>query len=319
MKIFSTLKKQATSFLDQYKQQSPATYAAAQQAIGAVLITDGFIGIDNPLGGKKRPGIFGTVVGMIVGIIFMLIPMFGGKLTGISNMTAKTSATVVSVGAPSYSSSSSNSNRSSSPSCPMTVKYSVDGKEYTQQSSISSSSQCSMTAGETITIDYDPNKPGSWAYDTKTIGIIFWVFFVAGVFALISSIVTFVIRLLSIIFGWKMVKDGRKLAATLPQGIDLQTIINEIKQHFIGTVFNAGGGGAANMGGIGGIGNMVSSMTNPTTQPPAQPTPPVQPTPPTQPPVQPTQTPPVSNETPSPAIPPTSEPTTPPEEPESKI
>jgi hypothetical protein len=45
MKFFSSLKGQATSFLDQYKQQSPATFAAAEQAIGGVLIADGFIGI----------------------------------------------------------------------------------------------------------------------------------------------------------------------------------------------------------------------------------------------------------------------------------
>jgi hypothetical protein len=61
MKLFSSLKQQAVNFLEPHKEKGPATYAAAEQAIGAILITDGFIGIDNPFGSKKRPGIFGTL------------------------------------------------------------------------------------------------------------------------------------------------------------------------------------------------------------------------------------------------------------------
>lgn len=310
MKIFSSLKRHATSFLEPYKQQEPATYAAAEQAIGAVLITDGFIGIDNPFGGKKRPGIFGTLGGIIIGIVFMLTPTFIGNLSGINNMTASTSATVVSVGPSERSSASSNTNSSST--CPMTVHYTVNGKEYTKQSSTSSSSNCSKSEGQAITINYDPNNPASWTADKKSFGLFLQLFFWTGVIAFVSGIVTFIIRLLSIIYGWKILKDGRKLAASLPQSTNLETIINEIKQNFIGKVFNFGGGGAVSMGGIE---SMVSSMTNPTTQPPAQPAqtaqPPVQPTTPTQQPSAqtPQATPPTpQTETPS-SAPPTSEPT----------
>lgn len=289
MKIFSTLKKQATSFLEQYKQQSPATYAAAQQAIGAILITDGFIGIDNPFGGKKRPGIFGTVISMGVGVLFLFIPTIFGNMSGVNSMTATTQGTVVSVSRSIHEvrNTSSSGRSTTSESCALTARYTVAGKEYSNQSSISSSANCGFAEGQAVTINYNPDNPGSWTNNKETIGLTLKIFFWVGVLMIVSSIITFIIRLLSIIFGWRLLKTGRKLAETLPQGTNLDTIINEIKQHFVGTVFNFGGGAA----GVGGVVGAVSSMANPPTQPPAQnPAPPVQPTQP--PPVQPTQTPP---------------------------
>lgn len=247
MKFFSSLKQDAINFLEPYKTKEPATYAAAEQAIGAILITDGFIGIDNPFGRKKRPGIFGTIGGIVLGVIFMFIPTFFGNISGINNMTAVTSATVVSVGPANYI---RNSNGGSSASCPLTVSYSVNGQEYTNQSSISSSDHCSLSAGQTITINYNPANPDSWVYGVKTISNILQIFFWAGLFALISSIITFFIRLFSIIFGWKLLKDGRKNAANLPSGTNLQTIIEEIKRNFTASIFGFGGAQSGYMPGI---------------------------------------------------------------------
>lgn len=236
MKLFSNLKQHAINFLEPYKTKEPATYAAAEQAVGAVLIADGLFGIDNPFGQKRRPGIFGTVSGMILGIIFMLVPGFIGNLTNINNMTETVPAVVVSVGDMVRSSSSRGSS-----TCGLEVRYTVSGQEYTKQSSMSASNYCSLTAGQTIVINYDPNDPGSWAYGAKTIGTFLSIFFWAGVLALVSSIITFFIRLFSIIFGWKLLRDGRKNAAALPSGTNLGTIINEIKQNFVSSIFAFGG------------------------------------------------------------------------------
>ena len=63
-----------------------------------------------------------------------------------------------------------------------------------------------------------------------------------GAIVAVTSLVTFAIRLLSIIFGWKLLKSGRALAKTLPAGTDLSTIKNEIKQNFAKSVFGMGGG-----------------------------------------------------------------------------
>lgn len=52
--FYKSIKGRAGQFLGNYKQQNPATFAAAQQAVGGLLILDGLVGIDNPLGGKKE-------------------------------------------------------------------------------------------------------------------------------------------------------------------------------------------------------------------------------------------------------------------------
>ncbi len=235
MKLFTSLKNQATSFLDQYKQKSPATYAAAEQAVGGILILDGLIGIDPPFTSKdnKRPGIFGTLFGIAFGVLFMYIPTIIGNLTGINDMTATTTAVV------SYVSEVSATDEDNT--CSIKAKYTVDGVEYEKSSGMSSSTNCPLSIGDKITIKYNPAKPSSWSNDAGSVSTFLQVFFWAGILVVISSLVTFVIRLLSIIFGIKILKAGRALAKTLPQGTDFTTIKNEIKQNFIKSIFNFGG------------------------------------------------------------------------------
>ena len=235
------LKSEAQAFLNKYKDKDPAAYAAAQEAVGGLLILDGFVGIDNPFGGKKRAGIFGTLIGVAVGVVFVLAPTFFGNLSGINKMTATTNATVVSVGQPQVSTSSSANSTHTSSSCSATVRYSVNGKQYVQTSSVSSSSMCSYTPGGVVQINYNPNNPGQWASDVKTIHTILKLFFWAGLVVVLSSLVTFFIRLFSIIFGWKLLKNGRSLAKTLPPGTDLTTAIDQIKHEFKTSLFGFGG------------------------------------------------------------------------------
>ena len=237
--FYKNIKNHAEQFLGDYKSKSPATFAAAQEAIGGLLILDGFIGIDNPLGGKKRNGIFGSLIGIFVGLLFVFGTGFLANLTGISKMTATTTATVVSVSQPSATTTNSNGSTSGG-SCTPTAKYTVNGKEYTQTSSSGSSSACSLTQGQTININYNPNNPGAWAYDLNTIKTILKFIPIVGALVAVTSLVTFAIRLFSIIFGWKLLKSGRALAKTLPAGTDLGTIKDEIKKNFAKSVFGMG-------------------------------------------------------------------------------
>ncbi|HSW37744.1 MAG TPA: DUF3592 domain-containing protein [Candidatus Saccharimonadales bacterium] len=239
--FYKNIKGHAEQFLGNYKQKNPATFAAAQQAIGGLLILDGFVGIDNPLGGKKRNGIFGSLIGVIVGLVFVFGTGFIGNLFGINKLTATTTATVVSVSQPTYSNTTGNNNNSGSSSCTVQAKYTVNGKEYTQTASSGSSSACSLTQGQTININYDPNSPGAFAYDLNTVKTVLKIFPIVGAIVAVTSLVTFAIRLFSIIFGWKLLKSGRALAKTLPAGTDLATIKNEIKQNFAKSVFGMGG------------------------------------------------------------------------------
>lgn len=237
MKLGS-LKSTAQSYLQQYEQKGSATYAAALQAIGGILILDGFTGIENPFGQKKRSGIFGALGGVVVGIIFMFVPQVFNSMSGIGDMTATTSGSVVSVSAPRVSQSSDGT---SSSTCAITASYVVDGKQYKSASPSSSTDQCGMTAGQAVSIDYNPDNPASWAYGAKTAASITGIFFWVGIAVLVVSLVTAAIRLLSIIFGWKLLRKGRALAATLPADTSFGTIINEIRQDFAKTIFNFGG------------------------------------------------------------------------------
>jgi len=238
--MFSSLKTKAINFIEPYKQKDPAVFAAAEQAVGAILIADGFFGTPHPMGQKGRPGIFGTIGGMILGIIFMFIPTFFGTVTGINSMTAITSATVVSVGTPVVTTNANGNGGSSA--CSLTASYTVNGTQYTQQESMDSSSNCGLVKGQTISINYNPASPGSWAYGANSVKDFLWIFFFVGLLFLVYSIVLFFIRLFSIIFGWKLLKDGRKNAAGLPPGTDLQTMVNEIKQNFTANIFGFGSG-----------------------------------------------------------------------------
>jgi len=143
MKLFSSIKQKAIDFLAPYKEKGPATYAAAEQAIGAILITDGFIGIDNPFGNRKRPGIFGTLTGMILGIVFILVPGFFGTMTNIKNMTETTPAVVVSVGDRVIIRNGDGGNNGGT--CGLDVRYTVNDQEYIKQSSMSASDFCSLS------------------------------------------------------------------------------------------------------------------------------------------------------------------------------
>lgn len=232
MSRLGKIKSAADNFLNQYKTSSPASYAAAQQAVGGLLIVDGFMGIDNPLGANKRSGIFGSFLGIILGLVFIFGTTFIGNFFGVNKMTAATTATVTNVSQPATSTDNS------SGTCTATAKYLVSGKEYTQTASSSTSSTCSLNKGQQININYDPSNPGAWAYDLDTIKNILKLFPIAGIFLAIVSLFTFIVRLLSIIFGWKLLKNGRNLAKTLPPGTDISTIKNEIRQNFAQHLFN---------------------------------------------------------------------------------
>lgn len=226
MKFFSSLKQTAINFLEPYKTKGPATYAAAQQAVGGLLILDGFVGIENPLGRQKRPGIFGSLMGIVLGVVFVFIPIFFGGLFGVDKMTESVKATVVSV-----------QSNSGSGTCSAMVRYMVDGREYEQNSSYSSTGYCSLVQGSTIQINYDPNMPGSWGYNPGTVKNFLLMFQGVGILIIVSSCFTFIVRFLSIYFGWKLLKNGRKNAASLPAGTNLQTMIDEIKQNFTASIF----------------------------------------------------------------------------------
>lgn len=288
----SDVKNKATSFLGDYEQKDPATLAAAEQAVGGLLILDGVIGIDNPFGGKKRSGIFGSFIGVLIGIAIIF---FGGlffNLFGTQKLTADTTGQITAIGAPqSHTETDSDGTKSTSTTCTMAVSYTVDNKSYTQSTATGSSSNCNAVVGSNIAIKYDPASPNNFdtASTVNTFNAIKKTAPFVGLLVLIASLVTFVIRLLSIIFGWKLLRHGRGLAKTLPGGSGLKSQISQIRQEFKKTFFNGSVVASAIESVV--TGNKTPLPPTPTAPVPPVQTPPVQ-TPPTQmqPPAQPPTT-----------------------------
>ena len=119
----------------------------------------------------------------------------------------------------------------------MTARYIVNGKEYTTQSAFGSSSYCNKSVGSTIDIHYNPNKPSSWGTDLGFLKIVFDLFIAFGLIASLVSLFTFGIRLACILFGWKILKSGRALAKTLPNGAKVSDLVDGIKNEFSHKLF----------------------------------------------------------------------------------
>jgi hypothetical protein len=267
---FKDVKNKATSFLGNYEQKDPAMLAAAEQAVGGLLILDGIIGIDNPFGGKKRSGIFGSFIGVLLGIAFIVFGNLFFNLFGTQVLTADATGQITKIGAPqSHTDTDSDGNKSTSTTCGMTVTYTVDGKPYTRSTKTESGGNCNEAVGSNVAIKYNPTNPNDFdtASTVDTINTIKKFSPLIGIFILLVSLVTFIIRLLSIIFGWKILRHGRNLARTLPGGGDIGAQISQIRQEFKKTFFNGNGVVSAIENAVGG-----NAQQPPTTPPQTPPT-----------------------------------------------
>jgi hypothetical protein len=125
----------------------------------------------------------------------------------------------------------------------------VNSKTYVGQPTITTGSGCDYQVGQSLIINYNPDNPHKWATDPQAIKNVLKFFPIVGGLVFLVSLVTFAIRLLSIIFGWKILRSGRALAKTLPPGTNLETAIGEIKKEFSHSLFPNSGGNAATMAG----------------------------------------------------------------------
>lgn len=201
------------------------------------MIFDAVLGTPHPLSGRKRTGIFSNLAGVILGIIFILAPVLF-KFLPQAKMTAQTTGTIVSVSQPQVqTTTNSKGQQSTSSSCTVVAKYVVDGKSYSVQSASGSSSDCSLLAGNSINVNYNPNNPASWDNNVKTFKIIVKIAFWLGIVITVLSGIGFIVRLFVVWFGWRLIQRGRNLAKTLPNGGNLASMIQSIKDEFKNNIF----------------------------------------------------------------------------------
>jgi hypothetical protein len=141
----TSLTQQVETFVGNHKQ-------GLTMLAGSVLAADGIVGL--PRIGRQRSGIFGSIVGVVVGLVMALI----GLGFHMSMAHADATQTAMVTGDISFlNQSSSNSGTTCSP----TVTYVVNGQGYRVQAMTGDSGNCSLVIGSPMQVAYDPANPAA--------------------------------------------------------------------------------------------------------------------------------------------------------------
>jgi hypothetical protein len=174
----------------------PHAQGQAAKIAGVALVADGFIGLENPLDGKKsRSGIFGTIFLVVVGGAFFAAGTFIFNSTKPHDNGVTVEGTVIAV------------ERGSENSCSLIVEYQIGAERLTTSSATGSSDQCD-DVGRTVEVSYLPDQPGSArVVESAWFGRIFQL--VGGAVMLIG-LSTMLVRFLEICVGVYLWFWGRR-------------------------------------------------------------------------------------------------------------
>ena len=182
--------------------QAVAHKSGLSKVAGAALIADGLVGIDNPLSGRKRAGLFGSMAGMFIGVLFVVIGLLWLRPTvGDNWVTTTAAATDVQVsldskGSQTYSATYTYSDKA--------------GVKHTIASTMSTGSR--MSVGDTVDVAYDPNKPADASITSGLQGKAWMIFAGLGAILAVVSTLTLIMRVLTLWAGIALFLKGRKVA-----------------------------------------------------------------------------------------------------------
>ena len=246
---------QAKQVLNEYESRDPHLAGQIRRGVGGVLIADGLVGLENPFDGKKtRPGILGSLIGIIFGVPFLFIGLF----------IAGTGADTDSVTTGTVSQLSVSNSGDSGPTCTITATYKVDGKEYVKTAAISSSGDCSKSVGTPVEVKYNSANPAEAEVGPSS----FWfglIFVGAGLLVMVTGILTFLIRAASIIFGIMIYRSGSKMVAANParsSDTDIAATVGQAKEKITNFIVGKRAGGYSGF-----LGNLVPQTPGETPQP----------------------------------------------------
>ncbi|MDG4795746.1 DUF3592 domain-containing protein [Micromonospora sp. WMMD1082] len=177
------------------------TGRGTRTAAGAVLVTDGLIGIDLP-GGRKRAGIFGSLVLIVIGVVFVWFGLWWNSQQQPFPDGVSTTATVTEFTTSRGSEGQTMYRR--------TLTFTTEAGERIE---IAESQQSSKrpVIGSVATVSYLPQDPGS----ARVVPDNPWLpysFIAAGALAGVFGVVIFCVRLTSLITGIYLLTTAKRQA-----------------------------------------------------------------------------------------------------------
>ena len=171
----------------------------ATQAAGAALVLDGLVGIDNPLTGRQRAGIFGSLIAAAIGVGVVVLALSVVKPTigpGFLRATAVVDHfnTSLNAGKTEY-----------------TAVYTFTDQNMVRHEITSSMSSSSRpTIGATETVAYDPAQPDNAVITSGFEGNM-WKFMVGfGALFVLIGLGTFIVRAITLGVGIGLLLKSRK-------------------------------------------------------------------------------------------------------------
>lgn len=229
MKLFGHAREvvgKAKDVVAEYDAQSPHTAGQVRQTIGGLLIADGLVGLENPLGGRSRPGIFGHMFQALFGLIFVVVGFSVHAMISPEG-DATTTGTITKV---IYSTGEDGN------TCSLTAEFWVGDVPYRAATTHSSSSFCSENVGGTVDIRYDSANPADADIDDNVLTWFILIFPAAGLLVMIPSLVGLTFSAAAIFFGWRLLRTGRAMSAANPATTTDQGIVAEAKEKFLAMV-----------------------------------------------------------------------------------
>ena len=181
---------------------------------GGALIADGVIGF-----GRNRQGIFGSIVGIGLGIGitvvfgFILGPSMAAQ--GSLKEPVQAQATVIDVIRTVTESDPGQSSSSSSMTCGVTIRYATEeGQTIESGTSFTSSALCSYSPGQLVEVTYDATTVGNFQGLDSTGDMLTrwfpWIFAGVGVLIALSSFWTLILRATQIGGGIYLIQRSRQ-------------------------------------------------------------------------------------------------------------
>jgi hypothetical protein len=220
-----------------------------ERSLGLLLLAEGFLGLENPLDGKKtRPGILGALIMTIIGFVLLFFsPVLFQDMGPVENELQTSGQVILFVDEGTRTDSDGEKYRV----CSLRASYEVEGSAFEVKSD-TSSSNCTSGEGDEVTIGYNElnpknarvvtSDPPEWLRGLLTIGV--------PILFIIIGLVTFVLRAISLAFGvFFFLKGNKKIKAG--EEVPLGDLLDQIRVEGIAILQN----------------REVSNVPNPTSQP----------------------------------------------------